>query len=440
MKHAMRNPSTQLLKACGLAVSLLLISTRPATAANPATVPSSETTAQHLTAKVTAVVGQVQYRNSADDGWKPCTVGLELSEGAEFRTGIRSSVSFVIPPHQTITLDRLGVIKLLEAVQQNGKYTTDMGMKYGRTRYDIEAPGVEHESTVRSPNGTLAVRDTDFAVDDERPFPPEAYRLSGTVEFSTAKRTISMGGAIPGNVKAVGDQNPADTSLSAAVVDPSNSHARTPAEASLVAGVLSRGATLTETNPKLIPIVSGQTPPSEPEIEKNLPGSLTFVLYWNTNANLDLRVEVQNTGEELYPATPLNTTPSGGSIPYNDIGGPAGGIEYAFWKNSFPRSKYTIIVNDLSGMMTTFTAEVFENGVRDMFVLPTDGTVPGSTVFTGTITAGEVRLGNVNVGFGDTLPTALKPRTRTAGTAVRGSTPIVASPTAGSVATVHAHR
>jgi hypothetical protein len=401
----MSQTTTRIFRACGIAASLLLLSSNLAIAADssppadssPAA--TSESTGQHLTAKVTTVVGQVQYRTSADDNWKPCTVGLVLSEGAEFRTGVRSSVSFVIPPQQTITLDRLGVIKLLEAVQQKGKYTTDMGMKYGRTRYDIEAPGVEHESTVRSPNGTLAVRDTKFAVDDERPFPPEAYRLSGTVDFSTAKRTISMGGAIPGPVKAVGDQNPADTSLTAAVVDPSSSVARTPAEASLVASVLSRGATLTETNPKLIPIVSGQTPPSETEIEKNLPGTLTFVLFWTGNANLDLRLDIQN-GEQLYPATPLNTTPSGGLIPYNDIGGPNGGIEYAFWKNSFPKTRYFVIVNDLSGAPTNFTAEVFEHGTMDSFTM-TDTAPAGATTFTGTITAGNNKLGVVDVGAGN---------------------------------------
>ena len=434
MKKAMQQSSSKLRSACGVALSLMLVSAPLARAADPATVPTSETAAQHLTATVTTVVGQVQYRKTANEPWKPATVGLVLGEGAEFRTGIRSSVKFEIPPHQTITLDRLGVIKVLEAVQQNGKYTTDMGMKYGRTRYDIEAAGVEHESTVRSPNGTLAVRDTDFAVDDERPFPPEAYRLSGTVDFSTAKRTISIGGAIPGNVKAVGDQNPADTSLTSAVVDPSSSSARTPAEASLVASVLSRGATLTENNPKLIPVVSGQTPPTESEIEKSLPGNLTFVLFWTGNANLDLRVEVQNTGEELYPATPLNTTRSGGTIPYNDIGGPTGGIEYAYWKNSFPSGLYFLIVNDLSGVPTNFTAEVFNHGTMVPFST-TDFAINGAPTFTGTITAGDSKVGQVNPSAG---PTPVFP---TSSIAARASNqPITAKPVT-TIATVRApHR
>ena len=66
---------------------------------------------------------------------------MVVSENAEFRTGPRSAVRFTIPPDQTVTLDRLGTVKVLEAINNNGKLTTNLGMKYGRTRYDIEAAG-----------------------------------------------------------------------------------------------------------------------------------------------------------------------------------------------------------------------------------------------------------------------------------------------------------
>jgi hypothetical protein len=357
-------------------------------------------TTEHLTAKVTAIENQVQYRASEDDGWKECVVGLELGEGAAFRTGLNSSVTIVIPPKQTIKLDRLGFMTLLEAVQHKGKYTTGMGMEYGRLRDSIEEAGVEHEAIVRTPNSTMAVRDTNFAVDDERPFPPEAYRLSGTVDFSTARRTISLGGAIPGNVKAVGDQNTADTSLAAAVVDPSLALARTPAEQTLVASVLSRGAVFSLNSPKQIPIVSGGSPPSQDEIIKTLAGHLSFVLTWDGNANLDLRVDSQKSNEVLYPQVPLNRTLSGGFIPFNDIGGPLGGVEYAYWKGSFPIGNYQIAVYDLSGVPVNFNAQVFLYGKPLPFLFTDFSDLAQSATFTGPIKAGQVLFATLPVGGG----------------------------------------
>src|SRR5262245_51881617 len=105
--------------------------------AQQTTSPSTE----HLKAKVTGIEGIVQVRSAEDQPWQKATMGMEVGENAEFRTGPRSAVRFVIPPDQTITLDRLGTVKVLTAINQGGKLKTDLGMKYGRTRYDIEAGG-----------------------------------------------------------------------------------------------------------------------------------------------------------------------------------------------------------------------------------------------------------------------------------------------------------
>ncbi len=40
-----------------------------------------------------------------------------VSQGAEFRTGPHSSVTCVIPPDQTFTLDRLGTVRVEEAAR-----------------------------------------------------------------------------------------------------------------------------------------------------------------------------------------------------------------------------------------------------------------------------------------------------------------------------------
>ena len=47
-----------------------------------------------------------------------------------------------MPPNQSITLDRLGTIKVLQAIKQKDEYKTDVGMKYGRTKYEVQAAGI----------------------------------------------------------------------------------------------------------------------------------------------------------------------------------------------------------------------------------------------------------------------------------------------------------
>src|SRR6185437_4977452 len=96
-------------------------------------------------------------------------------------------------PDQTVTLDRLGSVKVRQSIDQNGKLTTNLGMKYGRTRYDIEAAGHEHESTISSPSSTLAVRGTKVSLYDQRPFPAEAVSLTGRAEYRDYKKHTFFG-------------------------------------------------------------------------------------------------------------------------------------------------------------------------------------------------------------------------------------------------------
>jgi hypothetical protein len=118
---------------------------------------------------VTGVEGNVRVRaNSDTEKWVPAVVGMKLDVGAEFRTGLRSAVRFSIPPAQTITLDRLGTIKVLTAIQQaNGKLKTNLGMKYGRTRYKIETAGIEHSTIIKTPTIALTVRGTEVGVQQD---------------------------------------------------------------------------------------------------------------------------------------------------------------------------------------------------------------------------------------------------------------------------------
>src|SRR5437762_9346616 len=143
---------------------------------------------EHLKATVTGVEGLVQVRGAENQAWQRAAVGMVVNEEAEFRTGPRSAVRFTLPPDQTVTLDRLGTVKVLEAISDGGKLKTNLGMKYGRTRYDIEAAGREHDSTITSPSNTLAVRGTKVSVYDQRPFVAEAVSLTGRAEFRDFKK------------------------------------------------------------------------------------------------------------------------------------------------------------------------------------------------------------------------------------------------------------
>jgi hypothetical protein len=167
-----------------------------------------------LKATITAVQGNVQVRKTPNDPWVKAEVGMQLDEGAEFRTGVRSAVQFTIGPDQTITLDRLGTIALLRANIENGKFNTDVGMKYGRTRYDIEAAGREHNAVVRSPSSVLAIRGTEVSLYDQPPFAPRAVSLTGRAMFRDARKQVSVGSRGGTRVEVSADDNsPAEASL-----------------------------------------------------------------------------------------------------------------------------------------------------------------------------------------------------------------------------------
>jgi hypothetical protein len=395
----MRKPKLHQLALAASMVGALLSSqhvhamqTNPAATSSPA---ASE--GEHMTITVSAVQGNVQYRTADEQPWRTCTIGLQLGEGAEFRTGMRSAVQFTLPPNQTITLDRLGTIKVLQAIKQHDAYKTDVGMKYGRTRYEVQAAGIEHESTVRTPNSTLAVRGTGVNVTDERPFPPVAFRYDGLVEW-TADNHRQILGHSGGNVTAVGGQQAAQTALYESVVDPNIAAARTPNEVPLVTNLLSHGSVFEVNDQRGIPIVHGGIPPqTDAELLKLLPGVLDFVLRWDGPANLDLTVGVlTGKGEALYPATGANTSKSGGLIPFDHQGGPNGGIELAYWASNYPKALYPVGVTSVSGTQVNWKIDAFLNGSRVNILDPSTGNVV--TTLSGSIIPGEQLGGIAEVG------------------------------------------
>src|SRR2546429_8848410 len=79
---------------------------------------STATGAVPLKGRITGVRGLVEVKLTEGAAWQAAKEGQIVDEGGEFRTGPRSAVQFIIEPDQTITLDRLGTVKLLTAVKQ----------------------------------------------------------------------------------------------------------------------------------------------------------------------------------------------------------------------------------------------------------------------------------------------------------------------------------
>lgn len=209
--------------ALGLAVGSTLAQDAPADA------PAAEV--EVFDATVTGVEGMVQVRLAEDQPWQKAEVGMVVGNGAEFRTGPRSAVRFAIPPAQVITLDRLGTVKVLQAVRDQGGVKTDIGMEYGRTRFDIERGGEEHDVKIHSPGAVLAVRGTVGAMYNQRPFKSVFRSITGQIEANANRKSQKMGG--DKDTQATEGSTPADDGIDLATVDPG--FARDETEAGIVA-------------------------------------------------------------------------------------------------------------------------------------------------------------------------------------------------------------
>jgi hypothetical protein len=140
-------------------------------------------------------------------------------------------VQFLIGKDEQITVDRLGEISLLQARLNQGKAKTDLGMKYGRVRYDIQETDLQHDSKVRSPGSTLAIRGTDVTYEDQAPWVPTAICREGRAEFRNNRRQMVAFGGKHRAAVAADKQGPAQQALSTTKADPRGNFAgRTSAE------------------------------------------------------------------------------------------------------------------------------------------------------------------------------------------------------------------
>ncbi len=104
---------------------------------------------------VTATRGLVQWRAKENQSWKKIILNTRLPLGAEVRVGLRSFV-VVAMGDKSVTIDRLGMVKITESIKDGVVQRSSVGIKYGRTHYRVQAAGEEHESKIHAPSQTLS--------------------------------------------------------------------------------------------------------------------------------------------------------------------------------------------------------------------------------------------------------------------------------------------
>jgi hypothetical protein len=385
---------TSRLRRLALIVCLTLICSQCfAQQSRPATNPGA------LTATVTGIEGIVQVRSTEDAPWQKAAIGMKLTEGAEFRTGPRSAVRFEIPPGQTITLDRLGTMKLIEAVQRGTAVKTDVGMKYGRVRYDIEAAGLSHDSTIHSPGSALAVRGTRVSLYDQPPFAPVATSLTGRAEFRNARRQmVRFGGRTRATLQS-DSTSPAQAALAESLM-------RMPEQERTEQQIRELSFLFTHGGAVFGNVAVSNVAVRDADLPGLLGGNLDFVLRWSDPRGADLNLFVRTPIGETFGNPPFilslfpgnkeigqlleenfpQRSPSGGSVGLNHIG--PKGFEMASFNRRPPNGLYVVGAYnfifsetpiDTTGLPKVgFRLEAFLNGVRQPLLLNLEEAVAGT--------------------------------------------------------------
>ena len=332
-----------LLSLACLGLTAPVVSAQPATRATTtrsATAPAS----QPATVTVMQIVGTVEARQTENDKWARAQVGQVFAEGVEFRTGIRSQVLLRIPPDQEIRIDRLTTLRVLRATQSGNAAQTDLGMRYGRTQYDVEEAGVQHEATIRSPGATLAVRGTEsMRLTDHGPFAPQALAWQ-PVEFRNLRRHVVRFGREGRPARMDGNRNsPAETEVARADVDTRTQFSgRTGREDELsqylanfpgvdlqnlgIFGILAGDKTFRGTGGGVLPIAD----------------QLRFILVWTGPLGTDVDLSVRSPlGETVSINNPVVKS-SGRHLGNGVVTKQGLGQETVVWETFYPAGQYTV--------------------------------------------------------------------------------------------------
>ncbi len=99
--------------------------------------------------------GIVKVRDASQSNWQFVAQGMQLRRGAELNVGPFSSVVVRSDLGVDKVLTRLGACRVADIL--DGKPVQD-GFRHGKSRYDIESAGREHDAQVTSPAQVLAVQ------------------------------------------------------------------------------------------------------------------------------------------------------------------------------------------------------------------------------------------------------------------------------------------
>jgi hypothetical protein len=259
-------------------------------------------------------------------------------------------------------------MKLLTAIQTGTVVKTKVAMPYGRTRYDIEAAGVEHQSELQTPGSTLAIRGTEVSVYDQPPFAPSAVSLTGRAVYTAAKRQIAFGGKGKGKTEVSSTTDtPAQYSLLKTFVDPTSSFGRPPQDQALLNQLQSKGDVLLNNGQLAIAYGGAVTDAQLTELISSQ-GRFNISLRWFGPGDFDLFVLLPDPatnqpkytlGNPSYNGSPFKdlgfigdtvpppsaaTTPDGGRIKFDQIALGGGGIELASWDTPVPQIGYTLAI------------------------------------------------------------------------------------------------
>ena len=318
-------------------------------AQNVTTAPTTKGVQQ---ATVVRVVGMAQARKTENDPWQAVKVGQVYEEGAEFRTGIRSQVVFSVPPDQTITLDRLGVVKLLIAKRDGNEVQTSLGMPYGRTEYQVEEAGLQHDARIASPGATLAVRGTkNMLLFDQGPFSPVAFASQPVRLRNDKGKTINFGKTGARAHVAADKNSPGEQRLVEQRIDPAgNFSARSQSENAVLSYMNRVAPDLDVSQFRLLSLITDPNFHGTGVGTLPIPGQLDFTLFWTTAffSDLDLTVTTPK-GQVISFKNPKggDCQHTGDAIAQSINKGTPQGEEHVLCNNYLP-GKYTIKISQKS--------------------------------------------------------------------------------------------
>lgn len=133
-------------------------------APNAAQPDASVASPKNLQAIFLEVDGKVRWRADEQSAWREAKVNDLVGEGAEVRTGLRSRAALRVGRNATILVDAGTSFEIPQLEQDGQTLRTLASVKTGRVDFKVDKVGFSNDFKVATPQTTLSVRGTGFAV------------------------------------------------------------------------------------------------------------------------------------------------------------------------------------------------------------------------------------------------------------------------------------